>query len=397
MSVLSTDLIDRMTATRRDLHEHPELSKQEYRTAKLIGRRLGELGLDGVAEGVADTGVVGWIRGARSGPCVLLRADIDALPITEADRGQPYLSKNPGLHHGCGHDGHTAALLTVAEVLAARREDLTGSVVFLFQPAEERGGGARRMLDARAWPEDLKPTASLGLHLTTALEVGRVDVRAGVVTASAQSVDISFGSPGGHAAAPHLTPDPVVCAAEFILSAQTIVSRNLDPRSSAVVTFGVLHAGVTRSAIPTTVDIEGTVRTYANEDLDVIRRRLPQIASGLAAAHNCTSTVNFKEDTYPASINDAAVAAVVTQAAATVVSAAPVSSDMVIAGADDMSEILLDIPGCYFFVGAANAARGLTAPMHSPDFDFDEDALPIAAETLVAATLALLTPPGEPT
>jgi amidohydrolase len=380
-----------MIATRRDLHEHPELSGKEYRTAEIVAHRLAEIGVDGAVEGVADTGVVGWICGALPGPTVLLRADIDALPIAEADRGQPYLSQNPGVHHGCGHDGHTAALLAAAEVLVAHRDQLPGAVVLLFQPAEERGGGARRMLSARAWPEDLVPVASLGLHLTTALNVGTVDVRAGVVTASAQSVDVRFSSRGGHAASPHLTPDPVVCASEFIMSAQTVISRSLDPRSSAVVTFGCIHGGITRSAIPTTVEIEGTVRTYANEDLGVIRRRIPQIAEGVAAAHGCTATVDFKEDTYPAGINDPAVTALVAQAARTVVGDGQVSADMVIAGADDMAEILLDIPGCYFFVGGAHPERGLTADMHSPDFDFDEDALRVAAETLVAATRSILT------
>ncbi len=383
------DIVRRVVSVRRDLHQHPELSGQEHRTADVVASRLKEIGVDRVLTPVAATGVAGWIVGDRPGPCVLLRADMDALPITEADRGQPYRSTTEGVHHGCGHDGHTAILLGVAEELQARRAEVRGTVVLLFQPAEERGGGARRMLAERPWPGDQTPQASLGLHITTMLPVGTVDVRPGPVTASAQSVDVHFGSPGGHAALPELTPDPVVCAAAFIVSAQTVVSRNLSPRSNTVLGLSRIRAGTTRSAIPTTVTIEGTVRSYDDDDVVLVRRRVEAIAGGIAAAHGCDFEVDFKDDMYPASVNNETVTGLVRAAARRQLGDDCVTSDLVIAGADDMAEILADFPGCYFFLGGANQERGLTAPMHSPDFDFDEAAMPVGVALLVESVLAL--------
>lgn len=390
---LETRHVETMVATRRDLHMHPEISNDEHRTAALIADRLAEIGVDGLARST-ETGVVAWVLGEQPGPTVLLRADIDALPITEADNGQPYRSRNPQVHHGCGHDGHTAILLAVAQVLVERREQLAGSALLFFQPAEERGGGARRMLDSKVWPADLAPSAAVGLHLTTAMSVGDVDVRAGAVTSAAQSFDVTFGSPGGHAAAPHLTPDPVVASAAFIMAAQTVVSRSLEPGSQTVVSFTVIRAGETRSAIPTHVDIQGTVRSFTNSDLALVQDRIRTIADGVAAAHGCTVAVDFKNDTYPAGVNDPAVTAVVSAAARDTIGADHVDDSMVVSGADDMGEILLDHPGCYFFVGAANPERGMTAPMHSPEFDFDEAALEIGARVMLAALERLLVGSG---
>jgi len=382
---LASHHVAQMVETRRDLHRHPEISGQERRTAGVVARRLREIGVDGVVDGVADTGVIGWVVGDPEGPTLLLRADIDALQIPEEDRGQAYLSQESGAHHACGHDGHTAILLAVAEVLVQERSALAGSVLLFFQPAEERGGGARRMLASKAWPQDLVPAAALGLHLTTGLPVGAVDVRSGPVTSSAQSFDVSFGSPGGHAASPHLTSDPVVASAAFIMAAQTVVSRSLDPRSQTVVSFTVIHGGETRSVIPVAVDIQGTVRSYSHEDLAKVQRRVRTIADGVAAAHGCSALVDFKDDAYPAGINDVSVAEDVAAAARQAVGADQVRSDMVVSGADDMGEILLDYPGCYFFIGGANADQGMVAPMHSPAFDFDEDAMGVGARVMLAA------------
>ncbi|AXV08994.1 N-acetyl-L,L-diaminopimelate deacetylase [Euzebya pacifica] len=391
------DVRDRMVAVRRDLHRHPELSRQEHRTAQLIADRLGEVGVDGVAHPVADTGVVGWVRGGEPGPTVLVRADIDALGITEADRGHDYVSTVEGVSHACGHDGHVAVALALAERLTAERDALAGNVVLLFQPAEERGGGARRMLDARAWPDDLTPSASLALHIATELPVGTVDIRPGTIAASAQSVAVKFGSPGGHAAYPHLTPDPVVCASAFVMAAQTIVSRTLAPRSAAVVSFGRIHGGEDRSAIPAEVELEGTIRTYDNDDLGIIQRRLRQIAEGTAATHGCTVEVDLRDDTYPACVNAPAITATVAAAARAVLGEGNVTAERVVAGADDMSEILMDLPGCYFWVGGANPARGLTFPHHSPEFDFDEDAMVVGLAVMEQAVRATLrSPPSGP-
>lgn len=394
MSAFTPDQVAHMIAVRRDLHQHPELSGQERRTAGVVATQLRTIGVDEVVEAVADTGVVGWVRGVCPGPVVLLRADIDALPLQEVDRGQPYRSRTPGVHHACGHDGHVAILLAVAEAIVGRRGELSGSVILMFQPAEERGGGARRMLEARPWPADLTPTHALALHLTTGLKTGRVDVRPGAVTASAQSLTVAFGSSGGHASSPHLAPDPVVCLAEFILGAQTVVSRSLDPLASAVLSFGVLRGGESRSVIPTRVEVEGTVRTYRNKDLELVRGRVTEIAIGVATAHGCSVEVDLAEDTYPAVVNNPQVAEIVAAASRTALSEDAVTSEMVIAGADDIGEVLLDFPGCFFFVGAANPERGITAYMHSPEFDLDEAALTIGADVLLAGVVALLAEAG---
>lgn len=390
------DLEARLVAIRRDIHQHPELSDHEQRTADVVASELGNIGVDRVLRSVATTGVVGWIFGARPGPCIVLRADLDALPIDEADRGQPYRSAISGVHHACGHDGHTAILLGVAARLHERREELAGAVVLMFQPAEERGGGARRMLAEQPWPAGQAPSASLGLHITTELKVGRVDVRSGPVAAAAQSVDVVFTSAGGHAAFPELTPDPVVCAAAFITSAQTIVSRNLSPRSRTVLGLSCIRAGTTRSAIPSEVVIEGTVRSFDDDDVALVRSRVETIARGLALAHGCEASVRFMDDMYPTCVNDPEISDVVTEVARRQLGDGCVTSDMMINGADDMAEILADYPGCFFFLGGANEALNMTAPMHSPDFDFDETALMTGVELLVEATMAVQSRPFQP-
>lgn len=386
---VDSDTKQLLTRVRREIHQNPELSNHEHTTAQLIARELRDIGVDGIAEHVAGTGVVAWIRGAEDGPAIMLRADIDALPIQETDNGQPYISRNPGVHHGCGHDGHVAILLGAAKMLHSLRSRMSGSAVLVFQPAEERGGGARRMLEANPWPDDLTPQTSLALHITNDLEVGTVDVRSGPVTAAAQSFDVRFLSSGGHAAQPQAVADPVVASAEFVLSAQTIISRSLSSRSNVVLGLSCIHGGDTRSAIPTEVTIEGTIRAYSDDDLTVVRSRLKDVAAGIAQIHGCDVELDLKDDMYPVSVNDATITDVVSHVGQSVLGESNVTADVVESGADDMAEFLIAFPGCYFRLGAGNTEKGLTSPHHSPYFDFDESAMDVGVEVFVESVLQL--------
>jgi amidohydrolase len=372
---------------RRDFHQYPELAHQERRTAGIVAERLRQLGLDDVRSGVGQTGVVGVLRGSRAGKTVLLRADMDALPLTEADRGQPYRSLNHGAHHACGHDGHVAILLTVAEQLAARRADLPGSVSFVFQPAEERVGGAVGMIaDGALEP---RPDACFGLHLWNELPVGQVDARSGPIYASADAFAITLSSPGGHAAMPHQVPDPIVASAQLVMALQTLVSRATPPLEPSVLTIGSIHGGTAPNIIPTRVELQGTTRAFDPAVRERLLSQLRELVRALPATMGVDSQLEMT-DSCPACINDPTLTDLVRQAATRVLGAEFVSSQTRTTGADDMSLFLNEVPGCYFFVGSANAERGLASPHHSPTFDFDERALEIGVDVLLAATLDFL-------
>jgi amidohydrolase len=385
--MLTAEQRERLVELRRDFHRHPELAHQEHRTAGIIANRLEELGLDDVRRGVGSTGVVGVLRGGRAGRTVLLRADIDALPLMEADRGQPYRSVQPGAHHACGHDGHTAILLTVAELLCARRRDLTGTVSFAFQPAEERVGGAEGMLKAGAL--DPKPDACFGLHLWNELEVGCVDARPGPIFASADAFVIELSSTGGHAAMPHQTCDPVLASAQLIVALQTLVSRESPPLEPSVLTIGSIHGGTAPNIIPTRVELQGTLRVFSPALREILLRRIHELVDGIATTFRVKAEVKMT-DSCPACINDASMAEFIQRVAEQVVGSERVQTNQRTTGADDMCLFLNAVPGCYFFVGAANAGRGLNSPHHSPTFDFDERALDVGVQMLTTAALDFL-------
>jgi len=372
---------------RRDFHRHPELAHQERRTAGVIADRLRASGFDDVRTEVGKTGVVGVLHGGLPGRTVMLRADIDALPLTETDRGQPYLSLNEGVHHACGHDGHAAILLTVAGALAARRQNLPGTVVCVFQPAEERVGGATGML--RDGVLEPKPDACFGLHLWNEVEVGRVDVRPGPIYASADAFAIELTASGGHAAMPHQVADPVVAAAELIVALQTLVSRESPPLEPAVLTIGSIHGGTAPNIIPTRVELQGTLRVFDPELRVRLLSRIDEVMIGIA--HTLRVNANLElTDSCPACINDPSMAALVERVGKRILGAGNVGNEQRTMGADDMSEFLNAVPGCYFFVGAANAERGLQSPHHSPTFDFDERALDTGVQMLTNVALEFL-------
>jgi amidohydrolase len=385
--VLTAEQRERLIELRRDFHRHPELAHQEHRTAGIVAEHLQTLGLDEVRTGVGQTGVVGVLKGGRPGRTVMLRADMDALPLTEADRGQAYQSVNHGTHHACGHDGHTAILLTTAELLVARRRDLPGTVTFVFQPAEERVGGAEGMLEDGAL--EPRPDACFGLHLWNDLEVGRVDARAGPVYASADAFVITVSGPGGHAAMPHQVPDPVLASAQLIVAVQTLVSRDSPPMEPAVLTIGSVHGGTAPNIIPTRVELQGTLRVFEPALRERLLGRLREQVNCIASAFRVEAEFRMTESC-PACVNDADMSELVHSVAESVVGPQQVLAQTRTTGADDMSLFLEAVPGCYFFVGSANAGRGLSSPHHSPTFDFDERALDIGVQVLTSSALAFL-------
>jgi amidohydrolase len=365
-----------MIALRRDLHQHPELAYAETRSAAQVAAFLEGSGVE-VRRGVGGTGLLATAEGGR-GRTVLLRVDLDALPIQEQS-GAPYASLTPGLMHACGHDGHTAMGAAAARILGRRRPQ--GSVRVLFQPAEEGEGGAQAVVaDGALAGVDLV----LGVHLWNELPVGTLGVKPGALMAAVDRLKIVIHGRGGHGGQPHRSADPVVAAAHVVTALQTIVSREVSPLQSAVVTLGSIHGGQAFNVIPDEVTLLGTLRTF---DAD-LRRSLPdrirRIAGGIAEGLNCRAEVEVKAGN-PAVVNDPRVAEIARRAAVRVVGEAGVVEPEPTMGGEDMAVYFAHAPGCFVFVGSANPEKGLDQPHHSPRFDFDEEALAIGCEFLLRA------------
>lgn len=376
-----------LVALRRHFHAHPELAFQEEQTARAIAARLSELGLE-VRTGVGRTGVVARLRGAAPGKVVALRADIDGLPIQE-ESDTPYASKNPGVMHACGHDGHIAILLTVARVLASMRDRVPGEVRFIFQPAEETAGGAEAMLADGAFA-DPKPQAVFGLHLWNDLPAGLVGVREGPLFANTDEFSLVIKGAGGHGAMPHQAVDPIVAASMVVVALQTLVSRETSPLETAVVTVGSIHGGKVFNVIPPEVQLRGTVRTFTDALQAQMQRRLEELVRGVTQGLRAQYTLDYRTSC-PAVVNDPAMAALGRRVAVRAFGEQAVITPNVTMGGDDMSLFLREAPGVYFVVGSANPARGLDAPHHHPRFDFDEAALPVGARLLAETALEFLT------
>ena len=378
-----------MVALRRDLHEHPELAFEEVRTSGIVAGRLQALGLD-VRTGVAQTGVVGTLKGgkARANKKTLaIRADMDALPIHELNEID-YRSTVDGKMHACGHDGHTSILLTVAEILSKRREELAGDVRFVFQPAEELIGGAEPMVKEGAIAG---VDAIIGLHLFSTFPLGHVGVREGAVFASADKLVLKVHGKGGHAAMPHATVDPIVVAAYITTALQTLISRETPPLSPAVITIGKIEAGNAFNIIPEVATLQGTLRTFDETHRAYLIKRITELCQGLATAMGASCEVDFI-DGCPPCVNDPGVTKTVFQAARSAVGEGAVDSgeEVLTTGSDDMAYFLDAVPGCYFIVGASPEKTGTAYPHHHPRFAIDEDALPIAAEVLIRSALGYL-------
>jgi amidohydrolase len=383
----SRDLLHRAIGIRRDLHRHPEIAFEEVRTSAVVAHHLRQLGLE-PRTGVGGTGVTCLLEGSRSGKTVVARADIDALPVPD-EKDVAYRSTTEGRMHACGHDGHTAILLAVAEVLAARRGEMAGRVLFVFQPAEEIVRGAEAMLRDGAL-DGLAPDHAVGLHLTSNLPTGHVGLCTGPAMAATDSFDRVVHGSGGHAEKPNETVDPVVTAAHVVLALQTLVSRETDPVDQSVVSITSVHGGSAYNIIPNSVALKGTLRTFAAETRRRLHERIGDVVRGVASTHRARAEVRWTEGS-PAVVNDAAVTERVRHVAAAVVGADAVVDMPQIMGGDDMALWLQRAPGCYFFVGACGGDAS-AFPHHHPRFDIDEAALGIGIETLSRSVLALLEP-----
>jgi amidohydrolase len=378
---LAADLV----AWRRDLHRHPELAFEEHRTAGVVAAHLGALGLE-LRTGIAGTGVLGLLRAPHpTGPAVLLRADMDALPIDEVG-GREYGSTVPGRMHACGHDGHVAMLLGAAATLARHRASLPCDVVFCFQPAEEGFGGAERMI-AEGALDWVDVGSVFALHLWTPYARGTVHARGGAIMAAADEFSARIVGRGGHGAQPHLAADPVVAAALGITALQAVVARAIDPLEAAVVTVGSLHAGSAPNVIPHEARLAGTLRSFDPGVRALLRERVPAALESAARAATCTLEFELKPG-YPATVNDAAAAARARRLAAEVVGAAQVHESPPLTAAEDFAYLLARRPGAFILLGAGDPGRGLTAPHHSPGFDIDETVLPLGTELLARLALA---------
>ena len=366
---------------RRDLHQHPELGFKETRTGTLVHERLRGLGYD-VRTGVGRTGVVG-LKGSGT-RCVLLRADMDALPIEEAN-DVPYRSRHPGAMHACGHDGHVAIGLEVARRLAA--VELPGAVKFAFQPAEELSGGATAMIGDGILAAPAV-SAAFGIHVWNELPVGTIGIMAGAMMASVDEFDITITGTGGHAAIPHRAIDPVLVAAHVITALQSLVSRRRDPFEEGVVSVTQVSAGHAFNVIPATAMLRGTVRTFGGKFYDDAPRLVEETARGIARALGADAGVAFRRLTGPL-VNDPAMAELMKSVGEEIVGTNRVKEDIRTMGGEDMSYFLKQVPGCFAFVGSAKA-DGSSFPHHSPRFDIEEEALPIAAELLTRTTARYL-------
>ena len=377
------ELKDSLIAYRRDFHRNPELSFQEHRTGETVAAHLESLGLK-VTRGVAETGVVGVLEGTSQGNTVLVRVDIDALPIQEP-QDRPYSSQVDGVMHACGHDGHTAVGMVVAEILSRYKGAMKGQVKFVFQPAEEIMSGAARMIEEGVM-KDPAVDKVLSFHLWSGLPVGQVVSQPGPIFSSADEIRIVIKGKGGHGGMPHLSVDPILISSHVIAALQAVVSREVPPTQAAVLGFGTIHGGTAFNVVSDEVELSGTIRTLDDLVRELMLRRAEEIAISVAAAFRGKAEFHHVRGA-PAVVNDAGVASHVAEVAASVLGSESVVTIPPPQVGDDATFFLREAPGCYFLVGCANAQRGITASHHSAQFDIDEASLPIAAQVLAEATL----------
>ena len=365
---------------RRRIHQRPELGFQEVLTAELVAQKLGEWGIDRQIE-IAQTGIVATISSSYSGSVLAIRADMDALPIQEENEVS-YRSQRDGVMHACGHDGHTAIALGTAYYLSQHRGDFRGTVKIIFQPAEEGPGGAKPMIEAGVL-QDPEVDAIIGLHLWNNLPLGTVGVRSGALMGAVECFRCNIFGKGGHGAMPHQTVDSVVVSAQIVNALQTIVARNVNPLDSAVVTVGELHAGSALNVIADTARMSGTVRYFNPAFEGYFGKRMEDIIAGICQSHGAEYELDYWR-LYPPVINDCSMTELVRSVASDVVETpAGIVPECQTMGGEDMAFFLQEVPGCYFFLGAANPAKGLAYPHHHPHFDFDETALAMGVEMFV--------------
>ena len=372
-----------IAALRRDIHAHPELCFEEQRTAELVARALTDWGIE-VHRGLGTTGVVGVVHGRDGGACgraIGLRADMDALPMQERNTFA-HASRHPGKMHACGHDGHTAMLLGAAQHLA-RHRDFDGTVVLIFQPAEEGGGGAREMIKDGLF-ERFPVEAVFGLHNWPGLPTGSFAASPGPVMASSNEFRIVIRGKGSHAALPHNGIDPVPVACQMVQAFQTVITRNKKPVDAGVISVTMIHAGEATNVVPDHCEIQGTVRTFTLEVLDLIEERMRLIAEHTAAAFGATVEFHFRRN-YPPTVNHAAETAVMREVMAEVVGPQRVLAQEPTMGAEDFAYMLQARPGCYGFIANGDGSHreighgGGPCTLHNPSYDFNDDLIPLGA------------------
>lgn len=377
-------LYPQLVAWRRDFHAHPELSFQEVRTAGIVAEHLRALGLE-VSTGIGKTGVVALLEGDNVGadtPAILLRFDMDALPIHE-QTGLPFRSQNEGVMHACGHDGHTAIGMGVAQLLAQHRAHFPGRVMLLFQPAEETTQGAKAMINDGVF-DQLRPEAAFGLHLWSRLPLNQVIVQSGPLWASAGRFEITVEGKGGHGAMPHETIDATLVASHLVVALQSIVARNVDPAQPAVVTVGTLVSGEAWNIVSASAKLSGTIRSFDDAVHDQLEQRIHAIAAGVGETFGARCTVEFTGRT-SVTVNSAAGAALMQRVAEQIVGAGQVAQITPMLVGEDMAEFLKLAPGCFLLVGASDPTQPLHSPHHNPNFDFDERMLPTGVALIAGA------------
>ena len=369
---------------RRHFHAHPELSLIEFATAKFIERELREAGFDQIRTGIGRTGILATLQGAKPGPVTLLRADMDALPIEERN-DEPYRSLTPGVMHACGHDGHMAILLAAARALRRRTAEISGTIVFCFQPGEEGHSGNKLMIEDGAL-ENPHVDRTFALHLYSGLDVGKVGVRDGAFFASSDRFDIEMAGKGGHGALPQSAIDPIVAAAQFVTMLQTVASREIAANQPVVVTVGALHSGTTFNVIPELATLQGSVRAFDETIRAELPARIERLLAGVCEAMRLTYRFDYHW-IYPPTVNDAATNDVVREVAREVVGEQNlVDPHEIVMWSEDMSFMQELRPGAYFLVGARGPRKGIE-PQHSARFDIDERALEVGFRMMMGLAL----------
>jgi hippurate hydrolase len=398
MNLIESILADAaaIAAVRRDLHAHPELCFEEQRTSDVIAGQLTDWGIP-IQRGLGTTGVVGIVKNGSSGRAVGLRADIDALPMTERN-AFAHASRHPGRMHACGHDGHTAMLLAAAKHLS-RHRNFDGTVYLIFQPAEEGGGGAREMIRDGLF-EQFPMEAVFGAHNWPGMGVGHFALKNGPCFASSNEFKVTIRGKGGHAAMPHNTIDPVPVACQIVQGFQNIVARNLRPIDAGVISVTMIHTGEVTNVVPDQCVMEGTVRTFTLEVLDTIERRMREVAEHSCAAFGAVCEFEFHRN-YPPTINHPAETEFARGVMAEVVGAANVHEFEPTMGAEDFSYMLLEKPGCYFLIGNGDGSHregghGMgPCLLHNPSYDFNDDLIPLGATVWVRLAEAWLAQPRK--
>lgn len=380
--------IDQVISIRRDIHEHPELGMQEFRTSKLVAKELDQLGLE-VQTGVGKLGVIGLLKGSEEGKTLLLRADMDALPLDELT-DLPFKSKTPEVMHACGHDVHTATLLGAAKVLTELREDIKGNIKFVFQPAEEMNptGGARYMIEDGVL-ENPKVDAALALHVWN-LPVGKIGIKPGPIMAQSDRIFITIKGTAAHGSQPQNGVDAVVAAGHIVTALQTVVSRNIDPMESAVISIGTIHGGNRYNVIADTVKMEGTVRIFDPKLADLMPKRIKSIVENICTALGASCEFEYIRG-YSLTVNDENLTKeIVSSFRDTFGEENIVVADKPASGGEDFSEFTKRVPSVFFWLGMVSDINKDKCTIHNPNLLVDEDAIPIGIKALVSASLDYL-------